>query len=95
MFQQFQTINPFFNPSLPVPERTHSGPAMNAYEFITVTPYFQSWLKQHKPTQIMEFVSQGLTYCNDNKRYFIQPRKDIEDGVNRNLNPESNLVRAI
>ena len=73
--------NSFFNPSLPVPERTHSGPAMNAYEFITVTPYFQSWLKQHKPTQIMEFVSQGLTYCNDNKRYFIQPRKDIEDGV--------------
>ena len=81
MLHQYQINNSFFNPSLPVPERTHSGPAMNAYEFITVTPYFQSWLKQHKPTQIMEFVSQGLTYCNDNKRYFIQPRKDIEDGV--------------
>ena len=95
MLHQHQIINPFFNPSLPAPEITHSGPVKNAYEFLTVTPYFQSWLKQHKPTQIMEFVSQGLTYCNDNKRYFIQPRKDIEDGVNRNLNPESNLARAI
>lgn len=87
--------NPFFNPSLPVPERTHSGPAMSAYDFITVTPYFQSWIKQHKPTDMLEFVRQGLTYCKDNRRYFIQPRKDIEDGFNIKLNSEVNMARAI
>ena len=84
MLHQHQTINPFFNPSLPVPERTHSGPVKNAYEFLTVTPYFQSWIKQHKPKEILEFVRQGLTYCKDNRRYFIQPRKDIKDGVKTN-----------
>ena len=95
MLHQHQINNPFFNPSLPVPERTHSGPAMNAYEFITLTPYFQSWFKQHKPTEMLEFVRQGLAYCKDNRRYFIQPRKDIEDGVNINLNSEVNMARAI
>jgi uncharacterized beta-barrel protein YwiB (DUF1934 family) len=68
---------------------------MNAYEFITVIPYFQSWIKQHKPTEMIEFVRQGLAYCKDNKRYFIQPRKDMEDRVNTNPNPEGNMARAI
>ena len=87
--------NPFFNPSLPVPERTHSGPVVNAYEFITVTLYFQGWIKQHKPTDMLEFIRQGLAYCKDNKRYFIQPRKKIEDGINTNLNPENNMAGTI
>ena len=76
--------NPFFNPSLPVAERTHSGPVVNAYEFITVTLYFQGWIKQHKPTDMLEFVRQGLAYCKDNKRYFIQCRKDVGEGINAN-----------
>ena len=80
MLHQYQIINPFLNPSLPVPEKTHTGPVKNAYEFLTVTPYFQSWIKQHKPTEVLEFVRQGLTYCKDNKRYFIKPRKDLGEG---------------
>ena len=42
---------------------------------------------------MMEFVRQGLAYCKDNKRYFIQPIKDVGEGIKANLDAESKAAR--
>ena len=62
MLPPHRIINPFFNPSLPVPERTHTGPVKNAYEFITVTEFFQKWLKQNKPSEMMAILSASCSF---------------------------------